>query len=122
LGNDDAAYIEATKSAWLSVFHVNAIVFDLRHMEYEWGNSIWNALLWDTASDESILEEGEPRPVYPTALVVSGLCWPGFSTCKGMVPPMFDDLDTALRFVEAPARKYLEEFFAWTDSTPKKPD
>lgn len=112
LGNDDAAYIEATKSAWLSVLRVDAIVFDLRQMEYEWGNSIWNAFRWGTALGKSIRHEGKPQPVYPTALVVSELCQPGFSTCEGMVPPMFDDLDAALTFVEAPARKYLEELIA----------
>ncbi len=115
-GNDDAAYMAAVKSAWLAVCHVNAVVFDLRQLEYEWGNSIWNVFYWGWDDDARELPKGEPRDVFPTALVISDLCRKGFSTCQGMVPPMFDDLGEALTFVEVRARKYLDDLFTWLDS------
>lgn len=108
-GNDDAAYVEAIKSMWLSVSFVQALVFDLRQMEYEFGNSIWNVFKW---WPETTFDEGRPATRHLTALVVSDLCRPGFSTCQPMVPPMFDELEEALRFVEEPARKYLEDLLA----------
>jgi hypothetical protein len=115
-GNDDAAYMDAVKSAWLAVCHVNALVFDLRQLEYEWGNSIWNVFHWGYDDESSQTPEDGPKDVFPAALVVSDLCRKGFSTCQGLVPPMFDDLDRALRFVEVPARKYLTDLFTRLDS------
>ncbi len=113
-GNRDADYMEAITSAWLSICNTNAVVFDLRQMEYEWGNSIWNVLRCEVSETDHA--DGEPPKVFPIAIVVSDLCRNGFSTCQGMVPPMFDDLDDALRFVEAPARTYLESWFRWLDA------
>jgi len=114
-GNRDADYMEAIKVAYLSICNVDAVVFDLRQLEYEWGNRIWNVLGWCDES-ETDNADGEPQKVFPTAIVISDLCRKGFSTCKGMVPPQFDDLDEALRFVEAPARAYLDAWFQWIDS------
>lgn len=120
-GNTDALYMEAIKTAWLEICHVNSIVFDLRQMKYEWGNSVWNVLKCDGLTDDEENDEGtdEPRMVFPKAIVVSDLCRKGFESCKGMVPQAFDDLESALRFVEAPARTYLEKFYEWTDA-PRK--
>jgi hypothetical protein len=115
-GNDAAAYMGAVKSAWLAVRHVHALVFDLRQLEYEWGNAIWSVFRWGYDDSSLQLQEDGPKAVFPTALVISDLCRKGFSTCRGMVPPMFDDLEQALKFVEVPARKYLTDLFIWLDS------
>lgn len=98
--NCDADFMDAVKSTWLSILDVDAIVYDLRQMEYEWGNSIWNVFRGCCFG---------PKKVYPSALVVSNLCRPGFSTCGEIVPPMFDDLDEALRFVEGRARERCDD-------------
>jgi hypothetical protein len=97
-GNADANYISAIKAAALAVLHVHAVVFDFRNMAYEWGNRIWNVL----ASSRS-----GGRAYLPAAIVISDRCRKGFSTCSGMVPPMFDSLEDALRFVEGQAREHL---------------
>lgn len=117
-GNTDALYMEAIKTAWLKICHVNAIVFDLRQMKYEWGNSVWNVLACDglTDDEENNEDSEEPRMVFPKAIVISDLCRKGFESCKGMVPPAFDNLESALQFVESPARTYLEKWFEWIDS------
>jgi hypothetical protein len=51
----------------------------------------------------------------PCALVVSDLCRGGFSTCQGFVPPMFDDIESAIHFVGQPARAALEQLLAGLD-------
>ena len=115
-GNRDADYMEAITSAFLSISNTNAVVFDLRKLDYEWGNRVWHVLQCEDCAIEDCEVVGEPQKVFPIAIVVSDLCRSGFSTCQGMVPPMFDDLDEALRFVEAPARAYLDSWFRWLDS------
>jgi len=98
-GNRDADFIAAIKAAALEILCVEAVVFDLRKMRYEWGNRIWNVL-------------GRRQPdgsgTLPVALVISDECRKGFASCAGMVPPMFESLEEALRFVEGPARASLE--------------
>jgi hypothetical protein len=98
-GNDDATFMRATKAAYRAAWHVHAEVFDLRAMEYAWGNGIWN--VFRDLSSWSL----------PAALVVSDLCRAGFASCGGIVPPMFDDLQAALKHVELPARARLQSLF-----------
>jgi hypothetical protein len=101
-GNADADFIEAMKAAAVAYIGPEAIVYDFRGMSYEWGNRIWNVLptRYQAGSEETYL---------PTAMVVSEMSRRGFSTCAGMVPPMFDDLESALRRVEGPARQIVSE-------------
>jgi hypothetical protein len=49
------------------------------------------------------------------AMVISDKCRKGFSTCDGMVPPMFDTIEEALAFVEPYARGYLDKLMADTE-------
>ena len=111
-GNDDAALMRiithAATSTWLS----QAAVFDLRELAYEWGDSIWKVF---GRGIETSGVEG-----LPCALVVSDLCRRGFSSCAGFVPPMFDDLDSAIAFVTKPARLELDRLFAEPDWKPRK--
>jgi hypothetical protein len=98
-GNADADFIAAIKAAALEILHVQAVVFDFRCMSYEWGNRIWN-----------VLPCREPGgDLLPAAIVVGDPCRKGFSSCAGMVPPTFESLDDALRFVEIPARESINE-------------
>ena len=39
-GNDDACFMQVMTIAALQAWHVSALVFDLRQMRYEWGNSL----------------------------------------------------------------------------------
>ena len=105
-GNRDADFIAAIKAAALEVLHPQAVVFDLRKMRYEWGNRIWNVLPCCGP------EKGAALPV---ALVISDECRKGFASCPGMVPPMFESLEEALRFVEGPARESVEELMQGID-------
>ena len=98
-GNDDADFIEMIRVAALTVLHVHAIVYDFRNMDYEWGNRIWSVLRCLRGDDEGQM---------PCSMVISDRCWKGFSTCTGMVPPMFDTLEEALACVEADACAYVQ--------------
>ena len=89
-GNTDADFIEAIKAAALAVNHVDAIVYDFRNMSYEWGNSIWEVLPYTKHG---------LKPRKPVAMVISDKCRKGFSSCETAVPPMFESLEEALRFV-----------------------
>jgi hypothetical protein len=99
-GNSDADFIAAIKAVALEVLRVHAVVFDFREMCYEWGNRIWNVLPCRQP------DGGGPLPV---AIAISDKCRKGFSSCAGMVPPMFETLEGALQFVEGPACDSVNE-------------
>lgn len=105
-GNSDADFIAAIKAAALEVLNVHAVVFDLREMSYEWGNRIWNVLPCRNLHGDGYL---------PVAIVISDKCRKAFSDCAGMVPPMFESLEEALRFVEGPARDSVNELMRGID-------
>lgn len=103
-GNGNADLMRVVTRAALEAWSGHALVFDLRELDYEWGNGIWAAL-----------SSGGER--LPSALVVSDLCRGGFSTCRGMVPPMYDDLESAVASVAAQAVPALDRLFAELDGT-----
>ncbi|MBN9519395.1 hypothetical protein J0H58_12875 [bacterium] len=105
-GNGDADFIAAIKAAALEVLHVEAVVFDFREMSYEWGNRIWEVLHCRRPDGDTSL---------PVAMVISDECRPGFAGCTKMVPPMFESLEQALRFVEGPSREYLTDLMHGID-------
>jgi hypothetical protein len=107
-GNGDAAFMRVITRAATSAWRCHAVVFDLRELAYEWGDAIWG-----------VFGRGiEPSGVegLPCASVVSDLCRRGFSTCRTLVPPMFDDLESAIGFVGEPARGELDRLFAELDT------
>jgi hypothetical protein len=106
-GNGDGDFMRVITRAATSAWHCHAVVYDLRELAYEWGDSIWG-----------VFGHGVPPSGVeglPCALVVSDSCRGGFSTCRGLVPPMFEDLESAITFVGEPARAKLERLFAKLD-------
>ncbi len=100
LGNGDADYMCVMTQAALSLWNVHGIVFDLRELRYCWGNGIW-----------AVFGRGMPSSGaehYPRALVVSDLCRNGFSTCAGLVPPMFESLEAAIDHISPLAHAKVE--------------
>lgn len=77
-GNGDAAYMIAIRDYIIACVLPCALIFDLRELDYEWGNTIWNMFRCDE----------------PFATIVSERS-KGFQTC-GVAKPMFDDIDAAL--------------------------
>lgn len=102
-GNGDADFMLAITRAATSVWRSHAFVFDLRELSYEWRDAIWRIF---GRGIEPSGTEGRP-----CALVVSDLCRRGFSTCQSIVPPMFDDLESAIQVVAEQARAYLDRLF-----------
>jgi hypothetical protein len=105
-GNADADFIAAIKAAALAILHVEAVVYDFREMAYEWGNRIWDVLPSSSNGGETML---------PVAMVISDKCRKGFSGCAEMLPPMFDSLDDALRYIEGPTRAAVNELMRDVD-------
>jgi len=103
MGNGDADFINMVRAGLTTILNVEAVIYDFRNMEYEWGNRIWNVLACPR-------EDGDDA--ITTAMVISDKCRKGFSTCVGMVPPMFDTIEEALAFVEPHARGYLDKLMA----------
>ena len=99
-GNGDAAYMIGVRRAAMAAWEGDALVYDLRELSYEWGNAIW-ALFCGGFGDIDLRGT-------PSALVVSDLCREGFATCSGRVPPMFNDLESALQHVEKEAEAKLK--------------
>jgi hypothetical protein len=102
-GNGDGDFMLAITRAATLVWHSNAVVFDLRELTYEWGDSIWR--IFGRGIEPSGTEG------LPCALVISDLCRGGFSTCQSIVPRMFDDLESAIGFVGEQARAKLDRLF-----------
>jgi len=90
-GNDDATFMRAITLSAISAWDAGAVLFDLRELDYEWGDEIWS-VFGSQSIPPAMLEE-------PQALIVSDRCREGFSTCSDMVPEMFDDLDSAIAYV-----------------------
>lgn len=91
-GHGGGVYMRAITLAAIASWVHDAVIFDLRGLDYEWGNDIW-----DVFGGPSI----PPFTVeHPQALVVSDRCRRGFSTCTDMIPKMFDDLESAVAFVK----------------------
>ena len=88
-GNGDAKYMVAIRDYILDCVLPCAIVFDLRELDYKWGNTIWGIFLCDTL---------------PFATVVSRKC-SGFQTC-GVAEPMFESLESALNHLRPQAKMY----------------
>jgi hypothetical protein len=106
-GNGDADFMRVITRAALDAWHSNAVVFDLRELAYQWGNAIW-----------AVFGRGIRSPgaeALPCAVVVSDLCRGGYSTCRGMVPPIFDDVESAVAFVAGPAHAVLDQLFRELD-------
>ena len=106
-GNGDSEFMRVISLAALSAWRVHAAVFDLRQLKYEWGNGIWS--VFGRGIDPSGIRD------MPVAMVVSDLCRDGFASCAGMVPKMFDDLDSAIAHVGPPAIESLDKLFAELD-------
>jgi hypothetical protein len=98
LGNADGQFMRTITLCALSLWTVEAVVFDLRELEYEWGNTIWG--MYGHSIDPSGIGD------LPYATVVSDLCRAGFQTCESIVGPLFDDLESALENIRPRARDY----------------
>lgn len=101
-GNRDAAFMRAITLAAISAWDAGAVIFDLRELDYEWGNDIWD-VFGDSSIPPFTLEE-------PQALIVSDRCRKGFSTCTGMVPEMFDDIESAIAYVRQERLKRRDQY------------
>ncbi len=87
-GNGDAAYMIAIRDYVVGCVLPYALVFDLRELDYEWGNTIWNMFQCDE----------------PFATIVSDRC-SKFQTCDA-AKPMFDNLEPALEYLRPLAKQY----------------
>jgi hypothetical protein len=87
-GNGDAEYMIAIRDYIVACVLPSALIFDLRQLEYEWGNTIWKMFRCDE----------------PFATIVSERC-KGFQTC-GVAKPMFEDVETALEYLRPRAIQY----------------
>lgn len=76
-GNGDALYMIAIRDYLLNCVLAYAVVFDLRELNYEWGDGIWDMFRCDE----------------PFATLVSDRC-KGFQTC-GVARPMFESIESA---------------------------
>lgn len=100
-GNNDGHFMRTVTLSAVSLWMVDAVVFDLRELDYEWGNTIWG--MYGRSIDPSGIED------LPFATVVSERCRAGFESCEGIVGPLFDDLDAAIDNIRPRAQKYLAD-------------
>ena len=100
-GNYDGVFMRVVTYAALSAWHSHGVIFDLRGLEYEWGDKILE--MFGRGLDPSGVED------MPYATLISEKCRPGFSTCMSIVEPVFDTLESA---VEDVARRALENPYA----------
>lgn len=98
-GNGDGQFMRTITLCALSLWNVDAVIFDLRELDYEWGNTIWG--IYGRSFDPSGIGD------LPYATVVSDRCRAGFETCAGIVGPMFDGLESAIENLRPRAHQYL---------------
>lgn len=98
-GNDDGQFMRTITLSALSLWMVDAVVFDLRELDYEWGNAIWGMY------GHSI----EPAGIgdLPYATVVSERCRAGLESCIRIAGPLFDDVETAIDDLRRRAQECL---------------
>jgi hypothetical protein len=106
-GNDDGVFMRVTTLAVLSAWHTYGIVFDLRNLNYVWGDKIWE--MYGRGIDPSGVED------LPYSTVVSDKCMAGFKTCMSIIEPAFDTLDEAINDVVNRSHTRLVETFAELD-------
>ena len=99
LGNGDGQYMRTVTLCALSLWMVDAVVFDLRKLRYEWGNTIWG--MYGKSIDPSGIDD------IPYATIASDLCRDALASCEGIVGPLFDDLESALANLRSRAQEYL---------------
>ncbi|HUQ33295.1 MAG TPA: hypothetical protein VM095_14335, partial [Pyrinomonadaceae bacterium] len=103
-GNGDGLFMATVVKAAMNVWRVRGLILDLSALSYEWGNGLANVLV----AGKTI------RGVnFPTAVVVSEKCGPaleslgpwyqGHFMSGGQKQWLFDDVDSALRHIEAQA-------------------
>lgn len=105
LGNGDGDFMRIITLTALSFWRVEAVAFDLRELNYQWGNSIWG--MYGRSIDPSGIGD------LPYATIVSDLCRTAFQSCESIVGPLFDDLDSAIANLRPRAQAYLEK--RWSD-------
>lgn len=108
LGNGDGHFMRVITLGALSCWNVEAVVFDLRQLHYEWGNTIWG--MYGRSIHPAGIDD------LPYATVVSDLCRAGLTSCEGIVGPLFDDLDSAIESVRPRAQEYLDKLWADDES------
>jgi hypothetical protein len=107
-GNDDGVVMRMITFAALSVWHADGVVFDLRELNYVWGDKIWE--IFGCGIDPSGVEQ------LPYATVISDRCRQGFSTCMSIVEPVFEELEPAITNVRDRAQRALDDVWAEIDT------
>ncbi len=104
LGNGDGHFMRTVTLSALSLWSVEAIVFDMRELHYKWGDTIWG--LYGCSIDPSGIGD------LPYATVVSELCRAGITSCESIGGPLFDDVESAIENLRPRAQEYLEKLWA----------
>ena len=95
-GNNDGVFMRMITHSALSVWRVQAVVFDLRELDYNWGDKIFE--VFGNGIEPSGVEN------LPFATVISDRCRPGFASCMSIIEPAFEDLGAALDNVRSRAQ------------------
>lgn len=109
LGNDDGQFMRITTLAALGAWPAHGVVFDLRNLQYEWGDKIWE--MFRRGMDLSGVE------TLPFATLISDQCYPGFATCMSIIEPVFDTIEAAVEDVARRAHDQLENLMADLDES-----
>lgn len=107
-GNDDGVFMRMITLAALSVWRTHGVVFDLRELNYVWGDKIWEIF------GHGIHPPGVEK--LPYATVISDRCREGFATCMSIVEPVFEELEAAVANVRDRAQRALDNMWAEIDT------
>ena len=98
-GTGDGMLMEAITSCALKLFigKVDAVLFDLRELNYEWGNNIWD--VWETVESYAI----------PYTIVVSDRCRSGFRPADNKAGSrVFDNFEVAIQNTQTQAEDRMK--------------
>lgn len=103
-GNDDGQFMRTITLCALSLWNVEGVVFDLRELDYEWGDKIWG--MYGRSIDPSGIDE------LPFATVASDRNRAGFESCESIVGPLFNDIESAIDNLRPRVQANLDELLA----------
>jgi hypothetical protein len=108
-GNPDAAYMRAVVTSAAAAWDSVGVVFDLRDLDYSWGNALVSVV-----QAGELLHDGDDEHPFPVRLVVSSKCRAGLESLfaamgDGEGAWMYETIDDAVESVREAAREYLDE-------------
>ena len=108
-GTGDGELMRVVTRMALTAWEANAVVFDLRDLDYRWGDNIFG--IYRQGRSGSGIEDR------PRVTIISTKCASGFESSIAIGEPIFDSLDEGIDNVRTRTQQYLDDLKAPFESS-----